>query len=113
MLAMSSESMIVRTEFPDAIRASASSSEMPFDSAICAIRSGVASVRVSPGCTTVTLIPSGPNSSARFLVIAATDTLRIEPTVLPEPRAASPDTLMIRPQPCSCMYGAAAREQRR
>ena len=113
MFAMSSESMIVRTELPDAIRASASSSEIPFDSAICAIRSGVASVRVRPGCTTVTLIPSGPSSSARFLVSAATDTLRIDPTVFPLPRAARPETLTIRPQPCSCMYGAAAREQRR
>ena len=42
---------------------------------------GVRSVTVMPGWTTVTLMPAGPSSSARFLVRAATATLRTEPKV--------------------------------
>jgi len=38
------------------------------------------------GCTTVTLIPCGPSSSARFLVIAATATFLMLPIVEPELR---------------------------
>ena len=49
-----------------------------------AVSSVMRSVRVAPGCTTVTLIPWGPNSSARFFVIAATETLRIEPRTDPD-----------------------------
>jgi hypothetical protein len=60
---------------------------------------GVASVLVVPGWTTVTFTPDGPNSSARFLVIAATETLRMDPIVEPVLRAASPLTLIIRPHP--------------
>ena len=41
-----------------------------------------------------------PSSSARFLVIAATATLRTDPTSDPDSRAFSPLMLMIRPQPC-------------
>jgi len=81
--------------------------------AIAARVSGVRSVRVIPGCTTVTLMPEGPSSSARFLVIAATATLRTEPTTVPAWRAASPEMLMILPQPAARMCGTKARMHRR
>ena len=73
----------------------------------------VFSVRVSPGCTAVTLMPSGPSSSARFLTSAATATLRIEPIAEPVCRAASPEMQMIRPQPPAAIKGATSRAQRR
>ena len=62
---------------------SASSSVIPWAAAMRAITPGVASVRVRPGWTTVTLMPCGPSSSAMFFVIAATATLRIEPITAP------------------------------
>ena len=74
---------------------------------------GVFSVTVTPGWTTVTLIPSWPSSSARFLVIAATATFRTEPVIAPDDRAASPLMLMIRPQPAARMCGTKARMHRR
>ena len=63
---------------------------MPGRRPIRSITPGVASVRVSPGWTTVTLMPHGPSSSARFFVIAATATLRIEPITAPVLRAPRP-----------------------
>ena len=42
---------------------------------------------------------SGPNSSAMFLVSAATATLRMLPTVLPVWREDNPLLLTMRPQP--------------
>ena len=51
----------------------------------------------------VTLMPSRPSSSARFLVSAATATLRTVPVIAPVDRAASPLMLMIRPQPLARM----------
>ena len=84
---------------------SASSSVMPWAAARRAITPGVASVRVRPGCTTVTLMPCGPSSSARFFVIAATATLRIEPMTAPVLRAPRPEMLMIRPQPWAIIAG--------
>ena len=86
---------------------------MPWASASRATTPGVASVRVRPGCTTVTLMPLGPSSSARFLVSAATATLRIEPTAEPVERAPSPEMLMMRPHPCAAIRGATAWAQRR
>src|SRR3954447_1794231 len=74
---------------------------------------GWRSVIVGPGCTTVTLIPDGPSSSARFLVSADTATLRTDPTTEPVWRAARPLTLTIRPHPEAAMNGATARAQRR
>src|SRR3954466_1564499 len=74
---------------------------------------GTRSVTVGPGCTTVTLMPDGPSSSARFFVSAATATLRTLPTIEPVWRVASPLTLTIRPHFPAAMYGAAARAQRR
>src|SRR5205085_9660172 len=65
---------------------SASAADRPRAAARRATTPGVASVRVRPGCTTVTLMPDGPSSSARFLVSAATETLRIEPIVDPVER---------------------------
>jgi hypothetical protein len=51
---------------------------MELPAAICAATSGaVRSVRVRPGCTTVTLMPEGPSSSAMVVVSAATATLRM------------------------------------
>jgi hypothetical protein len=86
----------------------------PPAAARAASRSGVLSVTVMPGCTTVTSIPDGPSSSARILVRAATATLRIEPAgAVPALRAARPLMLMIRPQPWAVMCGATARAQRR
>ena len=72
---------------------------MPCRSARAAITPAVFSVRVRPGWTTVTLMPCGPSSSARFLVSATTATLRMLPIVEPVLRAASPLMLMMRPQP--------------
>ena len=74
---------------------------------------GRRSVIVGPGCTTVTLTPDGPSSSARFFVRAATATLRTDPTTEPVWRAANPLTLTIRPQPEATINGATARAQRR
>ena len=71
------------------------------------------SVTVIPGWTTVTVMPAGPSSSARFAVIAATATLRTDPTSDPVRRALSPLMLMIRPHPAETMCGATARAQRR
>ena len=45
----------------------------------------------------VTLMPPGPNSSARFLVSAATPILRMLPMMEPVERAARPLILMMRP----------------
>ena len=98
---------------PAPIRRSISAGSTPASAALAAITPGVFSVRVRPGCTTVTLMPDRPNSSARFLVSAATPTLRTEPTADPVLRAPSPDTLMMRPHPCATMCGAASRAQRR
>ena len=56
----------------------------------------------------MTFSPDGPNSSARFFVITATATLRMDPIVEPVLRAASPLTLMIRPHSGSTMPGATA-----
>ena len=50
----------------------ASVSVLPLAVAIAVRVAGVRSVTVMPGCTTVTLMPSRPSSSARFLVMAAT-----------------------------------------
>ena len=100
-------------ETPPSSARSSSSTVVPRDCAIAAIASGVRSVRVMPGCTTVTLTPRGPSSSARFFVIAETATLRIVPTTLPVWRAARPAMLTIRPQPLSTISGATARAQRR
>ena len=73
----------------------------------------VFSVRVRPGWTTLTLMPFGPSSSARFFVSATTETLRMLPIIEPVWRAARPLTLMMRPQPRSIMCGATSRAQRR
>ena len=48
----------------------------PIETDSASAAGGVRSVIVVPGCTTVTLIPCGPSSSARFLVNAETATLR-------------------------------------
>ena len=92
---------------------SASAGEMPRLLARRSTTPGVASVRVSPGWTTVTVIPAGPSSSARFFVSAATATLRIEPMTDPVLRAPRPEMLMIRPQPWAIIAGATAWAQRR
>jgi hypothetical protein len=106
-------SMSVRVRLRPAIRRSISAGSTPA-AAACATRTpGVASVRVSPGWTAFTLMPDGPSSSARFLVIADTATLRMDPMIDPVLRAASPLTLMIRPQPASTMPGATAWAHRR
>src|SRR4051794_4646484 len=73
----------------------------------------VRSVWVRPGCTTVTLMPWRPSSSARFLVRADTATLRTDPMTEPVWRAARPLTLMMRPQPWAIIPGATSRAQRR
>src|SRR3954471_18842983 len=91
---------------------SAAVTSLPIDAA-SGPTGGIRSVTVGPGCTTVTLIPDGPSSSARFLVSAATATLRTLPTTEPVWRAANPLTLTIRPQPDAAMNGATARAQRR
>lgn len=98
---------------PAAMLFSSSATEIPRAAAISANFSGVRSVTVYPGCTTVTAIPCGPSSSARFLVIAATATLRIDPNVELASRALSPLTFTIRPQPRSRIPGASARAHRR
>ena len=51
---------------------------------------GVRSVSTRPGCTTVTPMPCGPSSSARFAVSAATATLRMLPGIEPVRRALRP-----------------------
>jgi hypothetical protein len=90
---------------------SAAVTSRPIDTPSASAAGGVRSVTVGPGWTTVTLIPCGPSSSARFFVSALTATLRTEPTTEPVERAASPLTLMIRPQPSMC--GTTARAIRR
>src|SRR5262245_7359890 len=58
-------------------------------------------------------IPCAPSSSAMFLVNAATETLRIEPMMVPVERAASPLTWMMRPERALIMCGATSRAVRR
>src|SRR3546814_2769597 len=70
--ATSSASMIRCIEFV-AIPRSTSACERPDSSDSRAIRAVNLSVRVTPGWTTVTLIPLGPSSSARFLVSARSE----------------------------------------
>ena len=100
---------LARNAITSATSAAVTRRPIETDSAKCA--GGVRSVTVAPGCTTVTLMPCGPSSSARFLVNAETATLRMLPSVLPVCRAARPLTLTIRPQRCACMKGATARAQ--
>jgi hypothetical protein len=102
-----------RMELRSAIACSTACGAVPCAVARAATSGAVRSVRVRPGCTTVTLMPEGPSSSARFLVSAATATLRMLPTVLPVWRAASPLTLTMRPQPRVRMPLATSRAQRR
>jgi hypothetical protein len=96
-----------------AIRRSISAGSTPVAAAWAAMTPGVASVRVSPGWTAFTVTPDGPSSSARFLVIADTATLRMDPMTDPVLKAARPLTLMIRPQPASTTPGATAWTHRR
>src|ERR1700722_530982 len=106
-------SMSVRVRLRLDIRRSISADSTPAAAAWAAMTPGVASVRVNPGWTALTLTPDGPSSSARFLVIAETATLRMEPITDPVLRAARPLTLMIRPQPAAIMPGATAWAHRR
>ena len=101
----------METEAPS--RRSISGTVTPARAARSARFSGVFSVTVMPGWTTVTLIPSLPSSSARFLVIADTATFRTVPVIAPLDLAASPLTLTIRPQPAARMCGTKARMHRR
>ena len=71
----------------------------PWAAALAATSGAMRSALVRPGWTSVTLMLSGPNSSAMFLVSAATATLRMLPTVLPVWRADNPLMLTMRPQP--------------
>jgi hypothetical protein len=105
--------MSVRVRLRPAIRRSISAGSFPDAAAWAAMTPGVASVRVRPGWTALTLTPDGPSSSARFLVIADTATLRMDPMTEPVLRAARPLTLMIRPQPAATMSGATAWAHRR
>src|SRR6202453_2716364 len=75
--------MSVRVRLRLAIRRSISAGSTPAAAACAARTPGVASVRVSPGWTAFTLTPPGPSSSARFLVIADTATLRMDPMTEP------------------------------
>ena len=93
-------SIIRPMAIPWAILFSASSPLIPSLPANSDTMPGVLSVRIKPGWTTVTLMPDGPSSSARFLVMAATATFLILPTTELDCRAANPLMLMIRPQPC-------------
>ena len=102
-----------RMALPSAMRARASSTETPHSAARRSSSSGMRSVQVSPGWTTVTLTPWGPSSSARFFVSAATATFLMLPMAVPDWRAASPLTLTMRPQPLAFRMGATARAQRR
>src|SRR6202042_395584 len=106
-------SMSGRGGLRPATRRSISAGSTPAAAAWAAMTPGVASVRVSPGWTAVTLTPDGPSSSARFLVIADTATLRMDPMTDPVLRAARPLTLTIRPQPAATMPGATAWAHRR
>ena len=95
------------------IRLSSSATVVSRDAASAVSRAVSPSVRVGPGCTTVTLIPNGPSSSARFLVMAETLTLRTVCATELALRAARPLTLMMRPQPAVFMCGTTARAARR
>lgn len=74
---------------------------------------GVLSVTVTPGWTTVAVMPNRQSSSAMFFVIAATATLRTDPTSDPVSRALTPQLLMIRPQRCAAISDATARMHRK
>jgi hypothetical protein len=57
-------------------------------------------------------MPYRPSCSATFRLMATTAALRT-PLMMPTGmRAAMPTTLMIRPQPWRCMYGATSRMKR-
>lgn len=99
-------------ELPDATCLSISSADTPCAAALSATGAAVRSVRVSPGWTTVTLIPAGPHSSAMFLLSAATAILRMMPTAFPVWRAAKPLTLTMRPQPFEGIPATTAWAQR-
>ncbi len=88
------------TEF-FAICCSSSATGVPVSADSSASRAASRSVWVRPGWTTVTLMPCGPSSSARFFVTAATLTFRTVWAMEFALRAPSPLMLMIRPQPCS------------
>lgn len=85
---------------------------MPSSFARAAIKRGVRSVRVVPGCTQLTVMPNRPSCTASVLPRCTSDVLRAPPLRLPALRALVPLMLTMRPHVCAFMCGITARAQR-